>query len=311
MQARKVMVVVQKDDHSLGFYDFASARELRRVTLPAYPHEFVVNAQGTRAYICHFGLKLAEDEGPGGDEISVVDLPSATRIGSIRCTPWRRPHGIALDGAGALYVLSEAASRLLLIPDPDSGRIEGALPTAGRGSHIVSVTANGLWAFTSNMFSDTVSALDTTDPQRAPIVIESGDRPEGSAFDAGEKRLLVANRESANITVIDVARRRAIDSIDVPPGPVRIVRRAGATFLVALYHDQSLIALDADRRRVVSRVALPGRPVSIGFDRDSGHALAAMLPGGVAVVDVESATHLRTIATRPGPDPIVTLDLPL
>lgn len=115
-------------------------------------------------------------------KVMVVVQKDDPSLGSVRCTHLRRPHGIALDGAGAPYVLSEAVSRLLLIPDPDSGCIEGALPTAGRGSRIVSVTANGLWAFSSNLFSHTVSAIDT---------------------------------------------------IDVPPGPVWIVRRAGATFLVA------------------------------------------------------------------------------
>jgi hypothetical protein len=58
---RDVLVVVQKDDHSLGYFDFATGAELRRVLVPKYPHEFAFSADGRYAYSRHFGLKLAED----------------------------------------------------------------------------------------------------------------------------------------------------------------------------------------------------------------------------------------------------------
>jgi len=102
MKESEVLVVVQKNDHSLGFFDFATGAELARVRVPDYPHEFAISADGRFAYSCHFGLKLAEDKGPGGNEISVVDLRTAKHVRSIACNGWRRPHGIALDGAGGL-----------------------------------------------------------------------------------------------------------------------------------------------------------------------------------------------------------------
>ena len=132
--ARTTLVVVQKDDHSLGIYDYADGRERARVALPPYPHEFAVDAAGRFSYQCHFGVRVAEDEGAGGDEVSVVDLARAEHVRSIRCAPWRRPHGIAFDGRGVLYVLSEGASRLLVVPDPRTGGVERDLPTGGRGS---------------------------------------------------------------------------------------------------------------------------------------------------------------------------------
>ena len=311
MGTRDVVVVVQKDDHSLGYFDFATGEELRRVPLPNYPHEFAISSDGRFAYSCHFGLKLAEDQGPGGDEVSVVDLAAAKWVRSISCRGWRRPHGIAFDANGRLYVLSEGSSRLLVIPDPATGNIARALPTHGSGSHIVAVTRDGAVAFCSNMFSGSVSVLSPQEEDAPVRVLSAGERPEGSAFDVTEQRLLVCNRESADIAVIDVTRQEISARIRTPPGPVRIARRTDAEFVAACYHDRSMIVVDADRGEVARRVALPGQPVSVGFDRCSGFALAGLVPSGLCVVDLDAGRIVRTIVTRAGPDPMVVLQLPL
>ena len=310
MGERYVVVVVQKNDHSLGFYDFETGSELARVLIPEYPHEFAVSADGRYAYTCHFGLKLAEDEGAGGNEISVVDLHTQEFVRSISCAEWRRPHGIAFDGAGGLYVLSEGTGRLLVIPQPATGAIVRALSTGGHGSHIVAVTRDGRLAFSSNMGSATVSILTPQEDDSHPRLLKVGERPEGSAFDAEEQRLLVCNRESAEISVINVARQTVIGRIATPAGAVRIVRRGDASFAVACYHDQSVIVVDADCHSVTKRIPLAGKPVSIGIDPRSGLALAGLLPSGVAVVDLDEGVVVRTIATREGPDPMAVLALP-
>lgn len=310
MESREIVVVVQKNDHSLGFFDFSSGAELARVALPDYPHEFAISADGRYAYTCHFGLKLAEDEGPGGNEISVVDLYTRQHVRSISCADWRRPHGIAFDAAGGLYVLSEGTSRLLVIPDPATGLISRTLPTGGHGSHIVAVTRDGRLAFSSNMGSASVSLLTPQEDDSPPRLLHVGKRPEGSAFDADERRLLVCNRESADISIIDVSRAQVVGAITTPAGPVRIVRRTEASFVVACYHDQSIIVVDVDQSAVSARIPLPGKPVSIGIDPRSGLALAGLLPSAMAVVDLDQRIVVRTIVTREGPDPMAVLSLP-
>lgn len=310
MEKRDVVVVVQKNDHSLGFFDFETGAELARVAVPDYPHEFAISADGRYAYSCHFGLKLAEDGGPGGNEVSVVDLHVQKHVRSISCGNWRRPHGIAFDDAGGLYILSEGTSRLLVIPDPTTGVIVRTLPTGGRGSHILAVTRDGRLAFSSNMGSASVSVITPQNENSQPHVLRVGQRPEGSAFDARERRLLVCNRESADISIIDVARQEVVDRISTPAGPVRIVRRGDADFVVACYHDQSMIVVDADRLVVTARIPLPNKPVSIGIDPNSGLALAGLLPTGMSVVDLGEGAVIRTISTREGPDPMAVLPLP-
>jgi DNA-binding beta-propeller fold protein YncE len=268
-----------------------------------------LDASRSVAFVTHFGVALAEDEGEGGNSVSVVETASGRVRGAIDCGAWRRPHGIALDAGGRLYIASEATGTLLVVADPASGRVARALPTGGEGSHMVAVTRDGRRAFVANMRSGTVTALAPDEPDRPPVAIAVGARPEGMAFDGDERLLFVVNRESASVSVIDVARLALAGEIATPPGPVRIVAMGDGRLLVALYHDESLAVIDAPTRRVARRIALPGKPVSVGWEPALGLGFASLLgDGGVCVVDVAAARIVRRVATRPGPDPVEMVD---
>ena len=306
MAGKEVIVVVQKGDHSLGFYDLESGEELERVPLDLFPHEFVLDAGQRHAYICHFGVALAEDEGPGGNVISIVDLAARTRVGTVDCGPFRRPHGIDLDASGSLYVLSEGASRLLIAQDPHSGRFDQDQPTGGHGSHIVSVTADGKVAFSSNMFSGTVTALFPGDPERPPLEFPVGERAEGSVLDAAGERCFVVVRESNRIAVIDVARLKMAEPLPTPPGPVRICLGPDGLLLVPLYHDSSL-ALVHPVEGVRDVVPLPDKPISVGYHEASRTALCSTFGDQICLVDVDGKRLARIISTRKDPDPVAVI----
>ncbi|MBI3122737.1 MAG: hypothetical protein HYZ03_10690, partial [candidate division NC10 bacterium] len=67
MTTHEVIVVVQKGDHSLGYYDFETGAELDRVPIDPFPHEFAISPDGRLAYMAHFGVALAEDEDTAGE----------------------------------------------------------------------------------------------------------------------------------------------------------------------------------------------------------------------------------------------------
>lgn len=305
MSAREVIVVVQKGDHSLGYYDFEMGGELDRVPIDPYPHEFAISPDGRFAYMAHFGVALAEHEGAGGNTVSTVDIQGRRRVGTIDCGAYRRPHDVAFDAKGGLYVLSEGTSRLLVIRDPWSGRIDHAIPTGGAGSHIVSVTRDGALAFCSNMESNTVTAVFPRDPDRPGVVLPVGKHPEGSVFDEDEQRLFVVNRESAEISVIDVKRLAVLGSFRTPPGPVRICRDPRAGLLVALYHGRGLAIINPDnvsRQRVV---ALPDKAISVGFHAATQTALLSTHAHSICLVDTVAGKFTRFVPTRSDPDPMV------
>lgn len=307
---RDVMVVVQKGDHSLGYYDFWTGIELGRTPVDLFPHEFAISPDRRLAYCCHFGVALAEDEGPGGNTISIIDLAAQRRVGTIDCGAWRRPHGIAFDGRGWLYVLSEGTSTLLVIDDPASGRPSAGLPTCGEGSHIVAVTADGTKAFCSNMVSDTVTVVFPRDPSRPPVFIPVGRRPEGSVLDADERHLYVVNRESAGISVIDVQTLTLARTIPTPSGPVRICFDDAGTLLVPLYHRKAIGRFDPDGT-CRGLVDVRSAPISIAFHASSRTVLASLHGDSVVLVDLNSFNIRATFTTRSDPDPLAVMPLPL
>ncbi len=300
---RQQLIVIQKGDHSLGYFDPETGAELDRVAIDPFPHEFAVTDDGRYAFCCHFGVDLAEDKGPGGNTVSIVDIPARRRIGTLDCDGFRRPHGIALDGYGAAYVLSEGASRLLVARKPLTGRFDHDQPTGGEGSHIVTVTRDGHLAFSSNMRSGTVTALFPRDPGRDPVAIPVGERSEGSVLDPDEKRLYVVNRESADISVIELDKLAVSGTIATRPGPVRICWDHRHRLLVPLYHDRSLAIIDPRDPARQAIVPLPEKPVSISFDASTTSAFVSTLGDEVCAVDIEAQKVVRRIRTRRDPDP--------
>ncbi|HET6519365.1 MAG TPA: YncE family protein [Geminicoccaceae bacterium] len=310
MADRDAILLVHKNDHSLGYYDPDSGAEIGRVAVAPFPHGLAVTPDGARAYATQFGLALADDEGPGGSTVSVIDVALRRRVGALDCGPYRRPHGVALDRAGRLYVLSEAAGVLLVADDPESGGGFGpARPTGGEGSHMVSVTGDGRLAFASNMFSNTVTALDPRDPERPPVALPSGRRPEGSVLDADEARCFVACRGSGMIVAIDVAGLDLLEPIRTRPGPVRLCWDDRGRLLAACYEGRGVAVLDPADPEAQRFVPLPHSPVSIGFDPRRRRAMASTVGDRLCLIDPDRAELVGTIPTRPGPDPMAMVAL--
>jgi len=306
MALREVMLVVQKGDHSLGYYDFETGKELARVPVDPFPHEFTLSADRRTAYLASFGVALAEHSGEGGSTVSVVDIPGRCRVGTVHCGDYRRPHDVALDGRGTLYVLCEGSSRLLIVRDPASGRFDQALSTLGGGSHMVTVLRDGSVAFCSNMESGTVTALFPDAPDCPGVVIPVGKHAEGSVLDAEERRLYVMNRESAEISFIDVKRLQVLGSVPTPPGPVRVCRDA-ERLLVALYHGCGLLTVDLKNLAKQRVVPLPAKAISVGYHAPSHTALLSCHDQRVYLVDTVSNAVIRWIATRSDPDPVTVV----
>jgi YVTN family beta-propeller protein len=309
MGMREVMVVVQKGDHSLGYYDFETGQELGRVPVDPFPHEFALSPDGRLAYLANFGVALAEHGGQGGNTVSVVDLQARRRVGTIDCGAYRRPHDVVFDGRGGLYVICEGTNHLLVVPDPATGRIAHAIPTRGHGSHMISVLRDGSVAFSSNMGSGTVTALFPDAPDRPGVILPVGQHAEGSVFDAEERRLYVMNRESAEISVIDVRRLEVVGSVKTPPGPVRVCRD-GDRLLVALYHGCGLLILDLRDTTRQQVVPLPAKAISVGYHAPSRTALLSCHDQRVYLVDTAAGKVICSLQTRPDPDPVAVVSLP-
>ncbi len=198
------LLVMEKGDRALGFYELATGRRTGRVELPGeYPHEFVVDRAGARAYVAQYGAKSSTTPGPGGDAVYVVDLAARSLARTIDCAPFRRLHGIRLDAGDRLFVLSEDRDVLLGFDAPARAeRPDRAVATGGIKGHLFSLSRDGETAYVVSILSNTVSRVRPFAPAEGPRIVATGLGPEGSALSPDEATLYVANRRSATLTAL-------------------------------------------------------------------------------------------------------------
>ena len=111
------------------------------------------------------------------------------------------------------------------------------------------------------------------------------------------------NRESAEITIIDVRQLRVLRSVPTPPGPVRVCRDA-ERLLVALYHGCGLLMVDLNDPAKQQVVPLPAKAISVGYHAPSRIALLSCHDQRVYLVDTVAGAVIRSISTRSDPDPM-------
>ena len=175
----------------------------------------------------------------------------------------------APDAGGALLVLNKAAASAAIL-DPRSGAVLATMPT-GEGPHEVAVSPDGRLAVVTNYGQ----------PQRP----------------------------GSTLTLLDLAARRPLATIDVAP----LQRPHGVGWLpdgrrVAVTSEtDSLVALvDVIERRVVARVRTgQGGSHMLALSRDGARAYVANIgSGSVSMLDLEGRYLLRTTPTGAGAEGI-------
>lgn len=302
------LLILHKGGSSLGFYS-PRGQLLATVPVGQHPHEMVLSADGKTVYITDNGVMKIEDEGAGGNTISIVDIATRKKTGEIVLGQFRRPHGIAIDRlTGLLFVTTELPDQLLVI-EPQHASVLRNVGTGGKTSHLVALGSGSRWAFVSNCSSNNVSAIDLVSGEFE--LIPTGARPEGSVMSANRRLLYVANREAARITIIDTGKRAVVGEIPSGRGPARIAMTPDGKHLVyACMHDQTVEVADPVKRKVLWKVRLGGRPVSLSVSPDGRRAYASALESDtVYVVSLGERKIVRAIKTAPGsgPDPVLEI----
>jgi len=302
------LLVMEKGDRSLSFYELASGRRTGGVALPGeYPHEFVVDRSGARAYAALYGAKSSTTPGPGGDAVYVVDLAARNLSRTIACAPFRRLHGIRLDAKDRLFVLSEDRDVLLGFDAPGQAeRPDRAVATGGIKGHLFSLSRDGETAYVANILSNTVSRVRPFAPADAPRIAATGLWPEGNALSPDEATLYVANRRSATLTALATEAMTVIRTLPTRGDVVRVDCGPEGDLILANYAEKSLSLLDPALKEVAV-IALDGAPVALARHPSSPLAFAALENDRIAVVDLEGRRVQGMIATGREPDVMVLL----
>jgi DNA-binding beta-propeller fold protein YncE len=213
-----LLVVANQQGASATVVNAATMQTVATLPVGAGPHEVAVSPDGRWAVVSVYGDRAAP-----GSSLSVIDLAPATPLVSrtIDLGQYTRPHGVAFVLGGAkLAVTSETTQRLVIV-DFASGRVDTALATNGRGSHMVAVRRDGRRAWTANIQDGTVTEFDL-DLRRTGRSYPAASMDEGIAATPGGTQVWVGSNDQHVVTVLDAASTAKLATLEGFGFPYRI-----------------------------------------------------------------------------------------
>src|ERR1700722_3458812 len=242
------LLVLAKSDNTVAIVDPATLQVLARIPAGPDPHEIVASDDGKLAFISNYGGLDSTL-----NTISVVDLVARKPLPPIDLGAVRSTHGLAFAG-GKLYFTAET-NKVVGRYDPATQRVDWILGTGQDRSHMIAVSRSLERIVTSNVNSGTISIIEQTSlpnggygpaPGRAAAGSSGGPPPrqyppansgpppggprltwaltnvpaghgaEGFDISPDGKEIWAANARDATVTIIDVAARKAIQTIPIP-----------------------------------------------------------------------------------------------
>ena len=301
-------VVVQKLYGAVGFYD-ATGRHIGDAKVGIHPHEMALSTDGKTLYVSDNGVIWMTETGDGENTVSVIDIATRKRTAVIDLGRYHRPHGITVDPKTShLFVTTEHPNALLVI-DPATRKIMKAIDVKGQAPHMVVLSADSEWAFTSDSNSGDLSAirLGTGEVKLIP----AGKRPQGQAFSPDRKTLYVAIADEMAIGIFDLSKMAFTGRIPTGKTPVRVaVTPDGKTLVYALQEANAVGFADVATRKEIGQVNAGGPTMSISLSPDGKTAYTGIQEQdkvvGISVADRKIVQSFRT-PKGAGPDPVIPL----
>lgn len=295
------LLVLDKDDNTLVIIDPATNKVVGTAPTGNAPHEVAASSDGRFAYVSNYG---PYQQGEAGNSLSVIDLNTRKET-RVDVSPLRRPHGIEYAGGKVYFTaeLNKAIARL----DPQSLKVDWLLGTGQNRTHMIVLTKDLNTIFTANTQSGSVNVIErTSGPEEwTETVIPVGKGSEGCDLSPDGKQFWVANAGDGTVSVIDVAAKKVVQTLDVGTKHSNRLKFTpdGKRVLVSDIDNGDLVVIDVGSRKVVKRVKLGKSAAGILIVPDGSRAYVALTADGkVAIVDLKTLTVTGDIATGRGPD---------
>ncbi len=331
------LLVLAKSDNTVAIVDPATLQILARVAAGPDPHEIIASDDGKLAFISNYG---------GLDStlntISVVDLIARKALPPIDLGALRSTHGLAFAG-GKLYFTAET-NKVIGRYDPASQRVDWILGTGQDRTHMIVVSKNLDQIVTSNVNSGTISIIEQVSPPNegfgsppgalgsgtaaggvppqgpGPLPggrrmtwkvtnVPAGNGVEGFDVSPDGKEIWAANARDGTVTIIEVATKKAVQTIPIPvKGANRLKftpdgKRVLISGLGANTGGISLVVMDASTRKDIKQLNLGGGAAGILIPPDGSRAYVAVSTNDkVVVVDLQSLDVVGQFSAGKQPD---------
>jgi YVTN family beta-propeller protein len=293
------LLVLNKAANELAFVDPGTGRVAGRVPVGESPHELAVSADGRYAFVSNYGAQTP------GRTISMIDIAAMKELRRVDLGPLRKPHGLFFAGGGVYFTAEN--NRLIGRYDPAANQVDWLFGTGQAGTHMVSLNKDQSRIFTANIGSDSVTILDRASGAGGwnATVVPVGKGPEGNDLSPDEKELWVANGQGGTVSIVDVAAKKVIETIDVQTKRSNRLQftQDGKRVFISDMTGNELIILDAATHKQVKRMSPGKMPEGILMQPDGTRVYVALAgDNAVAVVDPKTLEVIKRIPTGEGPD---------
>jgi DNA-binding beta-propeller fold protein YncE len=296
-----MLVVANQQGASATVVNATTMQTIATLPVGTGPHEVAVSPDGRWAVVSIYG-----DRSAPGNTLSVIDLAAPTPVVSrtIDLGQYTRPHGVAFVlGGGKLAVTSETTQRLVIV-DFASGRVDTALATNARGSHMVAVRRDGRRAWTANIQDGNVTEFDL-DLRRTGRSFPAASMDEGIAVTPGGVQLWVGSNDRHTVTVLDAATTDKLATLEDFGFPYRIgISRSGRVAVVNDPVSNRIWIYETPSRKRLAEIDL-GRVEGVKAPAGGQPGQAGAGPEGVAFDPIADFAYV----TLHGTNQVVAVDL--
>jgi len=290
------LVVANQQGASASILDASNLATLATVPVGIGPHEVAMSLDGRWAVVTNYG-----DQAKPGNTLSVIDLydQSPHVVRTIDLGEYARPHGAVFVQSGTkLLVTSETSQRLLLV-DFISGRVDTAMATNGKGSHMVTAQRDGRRAWTANIGDGTVTEFDI-DTRTTKRTYKVAPDDESIAATPGGVQVWVGSNTARTVTIVNAADATIIGTIGGFGRPYRVgVSRTGRSVAVVSDADSNRVFLyDVASWRELARI-------DFAYEKGIGTPATKALPEGIAFDPIAEFVYI----TLHGTNQVAAIDL--
>jgi YVTN family beta-propeller protein len=277
-----LLVVLNKSDNTASLIDTKTMEVVGTTPTGVGPHEVATAPDGRFAYVANYG-----SQGAPGHTLSVIDIDEKKAVGTIDLGQYARPHGIVVSQDGRhIYVTCEV-SKAVVVVDATERKVSHAISTNQEGSHMIVLTPDEKRAYTANIGSGTVTALDLVN-REIITQIEIGAGAEGMAIAPDGKTVYAAARAANKLSKIDTSANKVVNQVETQAFPIRVkVTPDGQRVLVTNSMAGTLQVFAAATLAEVHRITIGRAPVGILIEPSGQRAYVARTQDNkVSIVDL-------------------------
>ena len=289
------VVVSNMNDNTATIVDESTGRVVATLPTGQGPHEVAMSHDGRVALVSNYGVR-----GKPGNSITVIDVANARVARTLDLGDRQRPHGMAFLPGDTLVAVTSEASSAVIITSVRDGRAVATLPSRGRATHMLGLSAKGDRLVTANIADGTITLMDPATPSSA-VTIPVARQPEGIAIAPNGRTAWVGSNRDSVVLVVDLVRRQPVDT----------VRDFGLAYRMAFSPDgQTVVITDPAKAQIrVMDAATHRQRHVIDVPRDSLVATAE-IPGSPSPEGVTISSDSRwAFVTLQGRNRLATIDL--